>query len=206
MFKYLVVFLLLVSVTVSPALASAKHAEAYVHKLSKNVITIISNEKYSTAQKEEKLSKMFLASVDVDWIAKFAMGRYWRKANRAQQTHYLKLYREYLVKSYVPRFREYNDQTFQINKSSSIRKNEYTVETAIIDKEGKSLLVNYKVKRLSNGRFRIFDIVAEGVSLITTHRSEFNSVLSRKGIDDLLAKLEKKVALVRKKSNLAWAQ
>jgi len=63
------------------------------------------------------------------------------------------------------------------------------VHTTLTDSDGKVINVDYKVRRYKSGRFKLVDIVAEGVSMVMTHRSEFHSVVSRDGLDVLIEKL-----------------
>ena len=79
-----------------------------------------------------------------------------------------------------------------INKYLEESPGEYFVETTINDSDGKAYNVSYKVKQAEKGAFKIYDITAEGVSMITTQRSEFGSILSRDGMEGLIYKLEQK--------------
>ena len=63
----------------------------------------------------------------------------------------------------------------------------------INDTSGQAILVDYRL-RGDSGAFKIVDITVEGVSLLTTQRSEFNGIVERKGIDGLIEALKKQVA------------
>jgi phospholipid transport system substrate-binding protein len=173
------------------ALANANEAQKFVEKVSNDALAII-NSKANTKQKEDKLSTLFLASVDTKWIAHFAMGKYWREASDAQRNKYIEMHREYILGSYIPKFKEYNNQVIKITKSSTIGDGDYLVTTKIISKDGAAVNVDYKIKR-ADGKFMIFDVIAEGVSLITTQRSDFAAILSRGGVDELIKKLGEKL-------------
>lgn len=176
----------------SYALEGGEQARDFIQNIGSKVIDIVSNNKILDDKKEHQLDTLFIETVDINWIAKFVAGRYWRESTTEQQAKYLKLYNSFLVRSYVSKFRQYTDQKMVVNKFITEAEGEYLIETRIDDPEGKSYNVSYKVKKLENGQFKIYDIIAEGVSMITTQRSEFGSVLSREGMDALIAKLEKK--------------
>ena len=72
--------------------------------------------------------------------------------------------------------------------------NEYLVKTEIKSENNKSFRIDYKIRKESDGSYKIFDIIAEGISMITTQRSEFGSILSRNNISFLIEKLEAKVS------------
>src|SRR5690606_10743267 len=110
-----------------------------------------------------------------------------REATPEQQKRYTELYHKFLISTYVPRFREYTNQKFTILKSQETDNREYLVDTEIISPGEPPIKVSYRVRQ-ENGGYRIIDVIAEGVSLITTQRSEFNSILAREGLDSLLTR------------------
>jgi phospholipid transport system substrate-binding protein len=177
------------SFTASGALAAGENARDFIQNIGNNVISIVSDAKLNDGNKEQKLSDLFVDTVDIDWIGKFVVGRYWRESSHDQQEKYIDLYKKFLINSYVSKFRKYTDQKMTISKFSMEVEGDYLVETSIIDQDGKVYKVDYKVRTEVNGKLAIYDIIAEGVSMITTQRSEFASILSREGMDALIAKL-----------------
>ena len=143
--------------------------------------------------KEQQLSKLFEESVDTIWIAQFAMGQHWNDASQAQKEVFTTLHKQFLINSYVPKFRQYTNQKVVFKKIYDEGNFEYLIETEIVQENGNSIRVNYRVRENEDGKYRIYDVVAEGVSLINTQRSEFSSILSRKGVDYLIKKLRDKI-------------
>ncbi len=177
--------------TTSFAMASPEKAKDFIQEIGDKVIAIVTTDKITADAKEKQLNDLFIETVDINWIAKFVVGKYWRESTPEQQQTYLKLYKHFLVSSYVSKFRQYTDQKMLINKFSA-EDSGYFIETTINDNGGKSYNVAYKTKLAENGKFKIYDIIAEGVSLITTQRSEFSSILAREGMDALIKKLGQK--------------
>jgi phospholipid transport system substrate-binding protein len=98
-----------------------------------------------------------------------------------------------LLQSYIPKFKNYTNQKFEIKRILDQSEDEYLVETQIVNENQKPIRVDYKVRKISDDNYRVFDVIAEGISLITTQRSEFGSILSRDGVDALIGKLKIKV-------------
>jgi len=192
LFRHLIVFLFIAfTAYCGDAVASPEEAQQFVEKVSKSALDVITSNA-NTAQKEKKLSDLFLTSVDTKWIAKFAIGKYWNDATEAQRAKYMEMHKKFLLSGYVPKFREYNNQQIKILKSSAAEDGEYLVETRIISADGADVSVSYKVRKSDGGKYMVFDVIAEGVSLITTERADFASILSRDGIDALIEKLGQK--------------
>lgn len=177
-----------------PANASPEQARDFVSRLGDETIKIVTSDASTNEDKLQKLSELFNKSVDTKWIGRFVMGRYWRQANEEQQKEYLTYYAKYLTNSYVPRFREYNNQELVITDfyQEKGEENEYWVSTKIHSQDEADIKVDYRIIKNAAGDYQIIDVVAEGISLITTQRSEFGSILSRKGVDFLIEKLKAK--------------
>jgi phospholipid transport system substrate-binding protein len=199
--KYIYSLLLLVALSAVAVFGYVQHASAsskdtaskYVEKLGDTALTTISNKSFSKDQKQAKLDALFSENVDFNWVGRFVMGRYWRQMTEAQKSRYLKEYKKFLIVHYTSRFTDYTSGSFKITNTQDDSDGEYTVGMQIVssDKGAQPVLVDYRV-RAEAGGFKIFDVIVEGVSLITTQRSEFGAVLNDKGIDHLIEQLAAK--------------
>lgn len=177
----------------TPAPSSAEKARLFVQGLGDKTLTIVQSQDSTLDNKEVELRTLFTESVDTVWIGRFVMGRYWLDATPAQQEEFSKLYTEYLTQSYVPNFKNYTDEKFTVENTTMEDKDEYLVQTQITRTNQPSVRVDYKI-RYANEKYQIFDIIAEGISMITTQRSEFGAILARNSVDKLIQKLKAKVA------------
>ncbi len=183
--------ILLISTSTSFASSLEPDVNNFVISTSDKVITILKN-KSNDSTKENQLTEVFTNVMDIDWIARFAIGKNWQGLSVDQQNQYLANYRKYLISSYVPIFKKYNGQALNIKGIKNIGNDQYLVQTEI--KSGDSNVpykVEYRVKH-TEGIYKIRDIVAEGVSMINTQRSDFSSIIAERGVpalnQDLLAK------------------
>lgn len=174
------------------ASASAEGARDFIQNVSDQTLGILASASLDVSQKERKLDELFRQSVDMDWIARFVIGRHWRTASEEQRTRYSELYGKFLINSYVPKFREYTNQKFVLKKFLAEEEGEYIVQTEIVSPDTSPIRVDYRVRQ-EGETYKIFDVVAEGISLIATQRSEFGSILSRSGLDSLIEKLAARV-------------
>lgn len=176
----------------APAKA-ASAAETFIEKVGEHALGIIQNTALTEKEKERELILLFNESMDAPWIGKFVLGRYWRQLDEQAQKHYLSLYNQFLIISYVPKFRQYTNEKFKIKSIRNGKEGEYLVETDIIRPGNAPINVQYWVRNGENGSYKIFDVIGEGVSLIHTQRSEFSSVISRNGLDSFIKRLEARV-------------
>lgn len=184
---FLVLFL------VAPALAGAKQAETFVSGLGSQAVNVLRDGSLNDKQKRDTLSVMFSQNVDVDWIGRFVLGRHYRTMTEPQRQRFMQVYSEFLRRTYTSRFQEYTAVTFKVLGSNEQSPQESLVQTQVQIPDKAPIKVDYRVVESAPGIYKVTDIVVEGVSLLTTQRSEFASVINRDGVDTLISRIETKL-------------
>ena len=170
--------------------------EAFAKDFAQKVLAIIQDPKKSYDSNKDVLRRAFANSVDIDWIARFVLGKNWNDATPEQRERYTELYRKYLTESYVSHFaddpsRRIRDiKVFGVNDSED---SDFTVRTEMMLANFDNMKVNYLVRE-HEGHYKVLDIVIENVSLIETHRSEFTALARSAGISGVIARLENLVS------------
>ncbi len=181
------------AVTSQPALAaSPQAAKQFIDTLASQVLDIVKNDGLGKADKQAKIENLFSDKVDVDFIAKFVLGKHWRTANAEQQQSYIAAYRPFIMKNYAGRLTRYSGQTYAL-KNARADGDATIVTMEILDPNGQNVNLDYRLAG-AGSNFKILDISVEGVSLLSTQRSEFNGIVERKGVDGLIEALKKQVA------------
>jgi phospholipid transport system substrate-binding protein len=172
---------------VSPVAAQESSAADFVRALGDKVIQILSRkEPYET--RKQKLHDTFTSAFDVDTMAKFAAGTYWRRADPGQQQEYLKLFGNYVATLYANKFGDYAGQEFKVTGQRASSENDVAVESVIVQTNKQPVKVDFRVRKTAAG-FKIVDVYVEGISLLITKRDEFTTVLAREGMGGLLNRL-----------------
>jgi phospholipid transport system substrate-binding protein len=171
---------------VSPAAAEETAAAQFVLGLGDDVIKILKNE--PRKQHKRKLHEVFTRAFDVETMARFAAGTYWRRADAAQRREYLKLFGDYVASLYANKFGDYEGQEFKVIGQRASGENDIAVESNILQTNKSPVKVEFRVRQTEAG-LKIVDVYVEGISLLITKRDEFITVLSREGMDGLLNRL-----------------
>ena len=188
---FLIASLCLFSLGASAYTNSSESARQFIQDNANNVISI-ADSKQSDSVKFNRLSGIFVSATDINWMSKFALGQYWNGLSDAQKRQYIITYKKYLINSYVPLFRDYNGQRLVIKGVRELRKNQYMVSTKIKgDGDGVDIFVSYRLKFMG-GSFKIKDIIAEDVSMISTQRADFSSIMGSQGYNGLINLLKSK--------------
>ncbi len=166
--------------------------EVFAKEFAQLVVMILHEPKKSANDRKNILRETFQASVDIDWIAKFVLGRSWKDATDEQRVRYTSLYKRYLTETYVKNFAENPDKAIANIKVAGVSEdaeNPFMVRTQMLLKDAENLNVDYRVSE-EDGHYKIRDIAIENVSLITTHRTEFGELASTEGVDGVIKRLE----------------
>ena len=194
--KFFFTFLtaLLLTVTSANAEINAPKAEDFVKNVTKQGIEEIINSDVSQAEKDQRFAKLFNEYLDLDFIGRFVLGRYWKTANPKQRIEFVNVYRELNIKTWSKRFDEFKGKTFVFNGTSpSSSENQIFVNSVVPMDQCAPAKVVWRVKE-TNGQFKVVDIIIENVSLAITARNEYTSYIrkSPNGLDGLISDLKKK--------------
>lgn len=169
----------------------SKGAETFIDSMGKRAIGFLSNASLSKDQKAREFRKLLSDSFDLKTIGRFSLGRYWKAASPAQIQEYQNLFEDLVVEVYAQRFDEYQGQNLDVRSSRMEGTKDAIVQSFIVDKSGTEFSVDWRV-RYKDGRYKIVDVIIEGVSMTLTQRSDFSSVIQRGGgnVDVLIAHLK----------------
>jgi phospholipid transport system substrate-binding protein len=127
-------------------------------------------------------------------MTRIVAGRYWKKFTTPQKQALVKAFSLMTTATYANRFDGYGGEKFQLVKRVEIRKKTVMVKTRLVKSDGEAVNLDYLLRRFKKG-WRVIDIYLDGsFSELATRRSEYSSVLRRKGLDALIGEINQKVA------------
>jgi phospholipid transport system substrate-binding protein len=140
-------------------------------------------------QKVAALSVLFAKFLDTDAMARDALGKHWSSFTPAQQKEFLPLFRELIEKAYVQDLLLFQNPEF-VYPGQQLMEGWAVVDTNIVTPKD-----NFDVKytlRPAGDNWKATAITVEGVSLTENYGNQFNRVLSRMSVDDLIALMKRK--------------
>ena len=170
--------------------------EDLVRKTAEDVLFAIKADEEIQKGDKEKIYKLaeekILPNFDFERVARLVLGRAWRSASDEQKKEFIVQFRTLLLKTYAVALSKYKNQTIEFKPTRMSDTDEIViVKTEITQSGGQPIRVNYALSK-NSGKWLVFDIVIEGVSLVTNYRSQFSSEIKRNGMDTLIKKLSKK--------------
>ncbi len=180
-------------VSIPEAWADIAAANAFVRSFGDNLIGIV-NSQGSAADKQRRLGPVIEQGVDVNTIAQFCLGRFWRTATVTQRKQYIDLFHGVLINNILGHLGEYRGVTYTMTTSQD-RGGDTYVGTIVHRPSQSDVNVQWVVSQ-EGASARIIDVVAEGTSLRLTQRSDYTSFLSRNNndVDALIAAMRRQVS------------
>jgi len=164
----------------------------FVDQIGNKVISIANDKKLSDSVKKEKIISEVDRVIDSEWIARFVLSKNYKDASDAQKERFKELYRQFMINTYGPKFKNYNGKKFSVI-SVDQQNGFYVAKCEFLPRDSQTAIaVQFRVKN-RDGKLLVLDFVTEGISLIETQRSEFNSAISEKGLDKFMDDLAKRV-------------
>ncbi len=178
---------------VQPASATTKAgAIQHIQLLGEQAFGALQRSDMSLEKREAILADILRRGFDLPLIARFVLGRYWRRATPEQRDSYVELFGQFVIKSYSRRLGGFAGSSFDIVGAEPIGKSDFLVTTILQRKSGPSFRVGWRV-RLIDDKHKIIDVMVEGISMAVSQRQEFAAVLKRDGVERLLQILSAKV-------------
>ena len=187
--------LALIAMALVPALAAAEESpEALVKRVTDEVLAIIKSDKDLQSGNMTKVVQLaeqkVLPHFDFERMTRLAVGKNWRAADDAQRTSLVNEFRTLLVRTYSSSLAAYRNQTIEVKPGKSAPSDkEALVRTAVIQQGGPSIPIDYSMEKTDSG-WKVYDVVIDGASLVTTYRGSFNDQIQKGGVDGLIKSLQ----------------
>lgn len=195
---------LLLGAALVPATASAespdpRDAEALVKETTEQLLEALreqaSDGEIDVDVLRAKVDELVKPHLDFVTMTRLAVGRHWRDASDEQKRALVEEFRQLLVRTYqsaLEQVEEYDGQRIEfLPMRESNHADRAEVRSRVIQPDGPEIPVNYGL-RYTGGEWKLYDIIVDGISLVTTYRSGFSTVVSRDGIDGLIEDLRRK--------------
>lgn len=193
-FTQLFVSLIFSSLVFAGSTAAQTSVTDEVKKVVDEVISIISDKELQKSENEQKrqnaLKNAIGAIFDYAEMAQRSMGRHWKDRTPAEKKEFVQLFETLLENSYAGVIESYNNEKIvylketvdgeyaEVNsKVVTAKRDEYSIVYLLMNKRGKWVL---------------YDVINEGVSLVDNYRNQFNKIIQNQGYAELIRKLKSK--------------
>jgi phospholipid transport system substrate-binding protein len=188
------VILIVLAGALPGAARAANDPTGFIADLGARAINVLTSTSSET-ERERQFRGLFEQGFDVNEIARFVLGPYWRTATDVQRAEFIRLFENYVVHAYTVRFNAYAGQQLKVLGARPEGDNAWVVQSqiALPNSNQPPVRVDWRVTKHGD-TYKIADVTVEGVSMALTQRQEFASVIQRNGgqLEALLKVLREK--------------
>jgi phospholipid transport system substrate-binding protein len=190
-------FLLLLLFLVPTALQGAQSApDAVLKDVTADVVATLKQDK-RLADDPWRLGELIetkvLPAFDFSLMTQLAMGKNWRQTSAAQQDRLTAEFKTMMVRSYSGMLTTYRDHAITYKPIRYVPGDtDATVRSEVVKQGSKGLKVDYQLTKMAGGRWKVYDVKLDGISVVTAYRDGFAARIRDAGVDGLIRTLAEK--------------
>ncbi len=141
-------------------------------------------------ERRQKLWEEISFIFNFEEMSKRALSQHWKKRTADEKREFVELFTDILKDAYIGKTDTYSGEKIVFIREK-LDDRYATVQTKIITNTGTEVLVDYRMFN-NDGKWTIYDVIIEGVSLVNNYRSQFNNILLKSSYEELVQKIKEK--------------
>jgi phospholipid transport system substrate-binding protein len=185
--------LILCMLCISMTAFAIEGPDELVKRTAEDVLATVKNDADIQAGDQDKIfalaEEKIVPNFNFDKVSRLVLGKNWTKATPDQKTAFQAEFRTLLIRTYATALSKYKNQTIEYKPlRMADGASTASVKTAILQPAGQPIAVDYSLEKKADV-WKVYDIVIEGVSLVTNYRGQFAQEIRQNGLDSLIKKL-----------------
>ena len=163
-----------------------------VKKTVDEVVRIVASKemKHNEQKRRQALKKTISLVFDYSEMSKRSLGKHWNQRTPAEKKRFSELFSTLLENSYAGKIESYNNERIVYLKET-VDGDHAEVKSKVVTAKRDEFTLDYRMIN-QNGKWMVYDVVIEGVSLVSNYRTQFNKIITNGGYGELVKKLEAK--------------
>jgi len=135
------------------------------------------------------VEQLILPHFDFQKMSQWVLGKYWRQASDSERQQFSEQFQKLLVRTYSTAFQQYtNEKIVYLPTRDAPDADRVMVKCQVVREGGPPIAIDYRLHQ-QKGEWKVFDVMIDGISLVTNYRTTFAQQIRDKGIDGLIATL-----------------
>jgi phospholipid transport system substrate-binding protein len=148
-------------------------------------------------ERRERIREVVEDTIDFEEMTRRSLGVHWRKRTPEERREFVRLFSDLLENSYISKIEQQTDEkVIYLEERENRKGTRGLVKTKVVTSKGTEIPIYYRMMK-KKGRWVAYDIVIEGVSLVSNYRTQFGKIIRRSSYEDLVKSLRKKVDKIR---------
>ena len=142
------------------------------------------------SERREQLKQVLFSRFNFAEMAKRSLGANWTRRTPQEQEEFVRLFTEVLERAYADIIESYIDEKI-VYLAEKVDSGYADVNSKIVTNKGEEYSINYRAQLVGN-EWKVYDVVAENISLVNNYRSQFNRVIAKSSYEELVRRLKDK--------------
>ncbi len=142
------------------------------------------------SERREQLKQVLFSRFNFAEMAKRSLGANWTRRTPQEQEEFVRLFTEVLERAYADIIESYIDEKI-VYLAEKVDGGYADVNSKIVTAKGEEYSINYRAQLVGN-EWKVYDVVAENISLVNNYRSQFNRVIAKSSYEELVRRLKDK--------------
>ena len=180
----------------SPPAAAAEEAPSdIVGRLNAVLMEVMQQaDELGFSGRYDRLAPVLSEAFNFSLMARISVGRHWRKLENSDRDRLVDVFGRLSIATFAARFDGYSGERFEVLGERPAPRKAILVRNRLIKNDGEAVEINYLLKA-AEGRWRVVDVFLDAVySELAMKRSEYGSVIKNAGFDELIRRLDEKIA------------
>lgn len=186
------------SVVLSASDSASESPEQVIQKLQSSLLQVMrESEQLGYEGRFKFLEPVIEQSHDLELIIKTILGAtYWSQLEKEQKNLVIDTFRQLSIATYAGRFNQYEGEQFEVIEQRALPHEQTLVRSQLTKSDGGTVNFDYVLQQ-TGGRWRIVNILFDGVSDLAIKRGEYRAIMQRDGFQALIELLKEKIILTR---------
>ena len=191
MLKNMLMFLTLGTVLAFPAYGNAETSPVQtVHESVDAILGLLRDDTLDQDDRRARIRAHINTRFDFDAMSQRTLATNWKKATAQERDKFIHLFSQLIENTYIGKIEAYTNEKVEY-PGEKVRGKKALVETLIIAASA-DIPVDYKLYKKGDD-WLVYDVIIEGVSLVSNYRSSYQEIVKKEGFDGLLAKMQEKI-------------
>ena len=175
-------------------IATAGEPTDLVRQVTDQVLKILEDPQFQApnrqAERQERLHKIAEQVFDWQEMARRALAVHWRERTPQEQQEFVGLFRDLVEGTYINRLESAIQEKREIQYvGEQVEGSRAAVKTSVLTRRNQQVPIEYRLSKV-DGRWLIYDVFVEGISLVNNYRSQFNRIITSSSYKDLVQKMK----------------
>jgi phospholipid transport system substrate-binding protein len=179
---------------VAPSRAAQADAAAPLTKVKttlQDTLAILHNQSMPVEQRRRALQQLAERNLDIQQMARQSLSDHWNELNPADRDEFVTLFTAFIEESYLIQIQNYAKLDIAVSKARLSSTDYAEVDASVTQPHKEVLPVTFMLERRGND-WSVYDVMVEGISMVHNYRTQFDRVIERQGLQQLLTDLKAK--------------